>query len=147
MGGPDNGNGDDDWKDMTLDELLGPDPTSGGDKALLDELLGDQVDEKRYEDMSLDELLALDDPVPAPSKQKQKHKTATSQTPDRRVVDNALQAEGKPTKSSKKADESTRREQPSKSSGGAVKTPRANAGGARGPHVKVSYNDDLTLDE
>merc|ERR1719291_1642029 len=77
---------------MTLDELLGPDPTAAdsADMALLDELLGDKVEDKRYEDMSLDELLALDDPAPSPPRQgKQSSQPRQQQQPPKRTATSA----------------------------------------------------------
>ena len=48
---------------MSLDELLGPEPSSpqgGGEQPLIDELLGDAANDRRYEDGSIAKYMAAD---------------------------------------------------------------------------------------
>jgi len=134
--GPDDGDegGKKNWEDMTLDELLGPDPAggAGGDSAMLDDFLGDPPGGVKYEDMTLDELLALDDPAPAPAKPPPK-------APPKKAASAA-----KPPPSAAKAASGVKAPSSKGKPGGA-----ASAGGAAGgrPKVKVSYDEELTLDE
>merc|ERR1712039_180590 len=128
----------------------GPDPAAAdsADMALLDELLGDKVEDKRYEDMSLDELLALDDPAPSPPRQgKQSQPRQQQQPPKRKATSAGADASG--TAGVKAAKPGVKQPPAAKQSGAAATPQKKSSGGSasRGAHVKVTYNDDLTLDE
>lgn len=121
LGGPEEDERDRRQKEeMTLDELLGPDDAEvqrlenipleerifgsrdKGEKdegqPFIDELLGDASDvprlDPKYEDMSLDELLALDDPIPTTKKTKEPEKK-TERTEKKAKKDKSGKVENK----------------------------------------------------